>query len=133
MALIEWSDALSVGFKEMDEDHKRLVGMVNNLENTVTTGQDRDAIMDILEELLDYTGWHFRHEERLMQEFEYPAMFEHKREHEDLVEKASGLYEQFQGGDTGVPDLLLPFLKEWLTNHILGTDMKTGQFLAAQD
>ncbi|XPV75043.1 MAG: bacteriohemerythrin [Desulfovibrio sp.] len=131
MALIEWSSQLSVGFEEMDDDHKKLVGIVNTLNDAVADGCSDEDIEDILEELLSYTNWHFRHEERLMQEFEYPEYDAHKEEHSDLVQQASELFKKFQNGDKSVPELLLPFLKEWLANHILGTDMKTGNFLAA--
>ncbi len=132
MSLLEWSDALSVGFEEMDEDHKKLVEMVNTLNDAVDRGERGEVIEDILEELASYTQWHFRHEERLMQEFEYEGLFEHKKEHEDLTAQAVELIEKFQKGDVAVPGMLLPFLKDWLTNHILGTDKKTGAFLAVQ-
>lgn len=130
MSLIEWSDALSVGFEEMDEDHKKLVGIVNVLNDAVVGDNEREVVTDALEELLDYTSWHFRHEERLMQQYEYPEMFEHKQEHEKLVGQAVELFEQYQAGDDSVPEALLAFLKGWLTTHILGTDKKTGEFLA---
>lgn len=132
MSLIEWSDALSVGYAEIDEDHKKLVVMVNDLNDAVLGGKEQSTVEGILEELLEYTGWHFRHEERLMQQSEYPGYFEHKKEHENLVTQAVDLFKKYQDGDESVPGLLMPFLKDWLTNHILGTDMKTGAYLAAQ-
>ena len=132
MPLLEWSDGLSVEFAEMDEDHKKLVEMVNTLNDAVEKGETGDTVEEILEELLSYTQWHFRHEERLMQEYEYEGLFEHKKEHEDLTAQALDLFEKYQGGDDSVPGMLMPFLKDWLTNHILGTDKDTGAFLAAQ-
>lgn len=131
MSLIEWSDALSVGFDEIDEDHKKLVNIVNRLNTTVVDGEKQVEIEDILEELLEYTGWHFRHEERLMQESEYPGFLEHKKIHEDLVKQAVELFEKYQNGDDAVPGILMPFLKDWLAEHILGEDKKTGEYLAA--
>lgn len=131
MSLIEWSDALSVGFDEIDEDHKKLVNIVNRLNTTVIDGEKQVEIEDILEELLEYTGWHFRHEERLMQESEYPGFLEHKKIHEDLVKQAVELFEKYQNGDDAVPGILMPFLKDWLAEHILGEDKKTGEYLAA--
>lgn len=132
MPLLEWSDTLSVGFAEMDEDHKKLVEMVNHLNDVVERGESGEVVEDILEELVSYTQWHFRHEERLMQEYEYQGLFNHKKEHEDLTAQAVELFEKYQSGDSEVPRMMLPFLKGWLTEHILGTDKKTGAFLAAQ-
>ena len=133
MAFIDWSNNLSVGFEEVDEDHQKLVGMVNKIHATVAQKPDQDALADLLEELLSYTGWHFRHEERLMQNYADPGLFAHKQEHEDLAKQATELYEKFLGGDDSVPGMLLPFLKDWLTRHITGTDMKMGHFLAKHE
>ncbi|MFC1887075.1 bacteriohemerythrin [Thermodesulfobacteriota bacterium] len=130
MALIDWSEALSVGFEEVDDDHKKLVDMINNIHNAVSQIRDKDKLADTLEDLLGYTSWHFRHEERLMQNYGYPELFNHKLKHEELAQQATELYERFLGGDDGVPAMLLPFLKDWLTDHITGTDKKMGQYLA---
>ncbi len=132
MAFIDWSVALSIGFEEVDDDHKKLVGMVNKIHDTVDQDPDPDAVADLLEELISYTSWHFRHEERLMQNYGDPELFNHKQEHEDLERQATELYQKFLGGDNGVPAKLLPFLKAWLVNHIAGTDKKMGRFLAQQ-
>ena len=61
-----------------------------------------------------------------------PEMPNHKQEHEDLEQQATELYEKFLGGDNNVPAMLLPFLKTWLSDHIVGTDKKMGQFLTQQ-
>lgn len=130
MPLLEWNDSLSVGFAEMDEDHKKLVDLVNTLNDAVVADDADGVVEELLEELLEYTGWHFRHEERLMQQHQYPGLFDHKEEHEKLVEQAVDLFTRYQAGDRDVPGRLLPFLKDWLINHILGTDRETGKFLA---
>jgi hemerythrin len=130
MAFIDWSDALSVGFEEVDQDHKKLVEIVNSLDEAVSGEPNSDLLKGIFAELLSYTQWHFRHEERLMQNCGYPDFFVHKEAHEDLLGQASELNEKFQGGDASVPQSLLPFLKDWLTKHILETDKKMGEYLA---
>lgn len=132
MALLEWSEALSVGFEEIDDDHKKLIGIVNELNDAVAGGRAANVVGEVLEDLISYTAWHFRHEERLMQTYGYPEYLAHKTEHEDLVDAATGLQAKFVNGEPDVASTLLPFLKDWLTNHILGTDRKTGQFLAAE-
>ena len=130
MAILEWSDSLSVGFEEIDDDHKNLLKLVNQLDDVVNKGKEGEVIGGILDELLNYTAWHFRHEERLMQTYGDPEFFNHKNEHEKLTQIAAEQKEHFLAGDLDVENTLLPLLKNWLTKHILETDMKTGKFLA---
>lgn len=129
MALIEWSEALSIGFDEIDQDHMKLVEIVNNLNDAVTGELAPENVARIFAELLSYTQWHFRHEERLMQTYGYQAFFDHKGEHDELMGRAAELNSRYQGGDESVPGALLPFLKEWLANHIQQTDKKLGAYL----
>jgi hemerythrin-like metal-binding protein len=132
MSTLEWSDALSVGVAEIDDDHKKLVAMVNDLQSASEAGQATEVVGDILEGLLDYTAWHFRHEERLMQTYGDPTYIDHKALHEKLLQSTEGLHEKFMSGDLDVSKDLLPFLKDWLFNHIQGTDKTTGTYLASE-
>jgi len=130
MAILEWSEALSVGFEEIDRDHRKLIDMLNDLDDAVASDRATDVVDRILDDLISYTAWHFRHEERLMQSYGDPAFFDHKTEHEKLVDTALALQTRFRDGEQRIPESLLAFLKDWLSGHILGTDKKTGRFLA---
>jgi len=130
MALIEWSDALSVGFSEIDKDHQKLVKIVNEFNDAISQQNDREELEETLEELIEYTSWHFRHEERLMQENGYEGMEEHQQIHRDLAGKAVEIQKKYEAGDDSVLEVLMPFLKDWLTNHIQVTDKALGTFLA---
>ena len=128
MALIEWTDELSVGFTEVDKDHQRLVAIVNELNDAIVRQDDRGDLEEGLEELIEYTSWHFRHEERLMQEHGYDGMEEHQQIHKDLATKAVEIQSKYEEGDDSVLDILMPFLKDWLTEHIKVTDKAMGLF-----
>jgi len=130
MALIEWTDALSVGYAEIDEDHQHLVGLLNRLDEAVTAGKADTVVGELLDELVSYTVWHFRHEERLMQTYADPTFFDHQQEHEALAQQVVERQRAFSEGTGDVANDLLPFLKSWLTKHILGTDAKTGKYIA---
>lgn len=130
MAFIDWSDALSVGFGEVDQDHKKLVEIVNSLDEAVSGESNPELVGQVFDELLSYTQWHFRHEERMMQTYAYPDMFNHKAEHQELLNQAVDLKQKYENGDPSVPQALLPFLKDWLTTHIMETDKKLGKHLA---
>lgn len=129
MPIITWSDALSVGFAAIDDDHKRLVHLFNDAHEAVKQTGSREHIERILIELIDYTGWHFDHEEKIMKENNYDKINEHKLEHRELADNAKELYKQYLAGDDTVPEVLLPFLRNWLTNHIMGSDKRLGDFL----
>lgn len=131
MALLEWTDALSAGLDEIDDDHKHLLGILNRLNEAISDGNEDVVVGELLEELLDYTVWHFRHEERLMQMYGDPSFFEHKQKHAALTEAAIAKRKAYLAGDANVPGELMPFLKAWLTEHIQGTDAKTGRYIAA--
>ncbi len=132
MAFLDWSPELSVGFEEVDDDHKMLIEMLNALSDAVTEAKENAVIGQVLDDLPAYTMWHFRHEERLMQAHGYPGFAGHKAHHEELAEQATGLQKKYQEGDSGVAREALPFLKTWLASHILGADKEMGAFLSAK-
>jgi len=130
MAFLEWSEALSVGFDQMDDDHKKLIDLLNDLEAAVSAGQADHVVGGFLEDLIEYTVWHFRHEEYFMQEYHDPNFLIHKAQHVELTETAEMLHQKFMDGDHEVSETLLPFLRDWLTDHILETDKVTAAFLS---
>ncbi|MEW6117819.1 MAG: bacteriohemerythrin [Nitrospirota bacterium] len=129
MALMTWSDALSVNIKEIDEQHKKLVGMINDLHDAMKVGKGTDVTGAILTGLVQYVATHFATEEKLMKAHSYPEFLKHKTEHENLTKQALELQKQFGEGKPVLTVELMNFLKNWLTNHIQGTDKKYGPFL----
>ncbi|MBF0614368.1 MAG: hemerythrin family protein [Magnetococcales bacterium] len=129
MELFAWNDELSVGCLEVDQDHKKLVGILNSLIAAIKEEHGREVIGKILNDLLSYTSWHFRHEERLMQTYRFSGFMAHKKEHAELIAQAVTLQKQFDEEGKDLSDDVLEFLKKWLTHHILEVDMVMGRFL----
>jgi hemerythrin len=129
MALMQWTDKLAVGVRECDEQHKKLVAMVNDLHDAMVSGKGKDVTGKILGDLIGYCGTHFGMEERLFKTHGYPEFTAHKKEHDDLTQKALALKKDFEAGKPVVTMELMTFLKNWLINHIMGTDKKYGPFL----
>lgn len=127
---IVWSKILSVGFDEIDEDHRKLVNTFNVLNLAVKEGESAEYLAATLEELLNCTVWHFSHEERLMLKHRYGGIEEHKAEHRELIQGAKELQQQLLQASQGVTDEQIVFLERWLTAHILTTDQRLGAFLA---
>jgi len=129
MALFVWNDNYSVNIKHIDEQHKKLINMLNELHDAMKTGKGKEATGKILSGLIDYVGTHFSAEEKLMQQYSYTEYASHKVEHDKLTQKALSLKKEFEQGAPVLTVELLNFLKEWLQTHILGTDKKYSQFL----
>lgn len=125
---IEWSDDYKVNIAQIDKEHKELISMLDKLYSSYQRREDNKVIGGILNKLIDYTASHFAYEERIMVEYDYPDYQKHKQEHEKLVGKVLEFKELFVQGKAKVDATLMEFLKNWLKNHILKTDMKYGPF-----
>ena len=129
MKNIIWDETLSVEVDEIDEDHRRLIDLFNILSHSVAEGDATDYIEAVLEELISCTIWHFRHEERLMLKYKYEGFVEHKDEHNDLINSARELQKKFHKENKLLTNEDIEFLADWLTEHILGQDMRLGFYL----
>jgi hemerythrin-like metal-binding protein len=129
--LVKWSDEqFSVGVKQIDDEHKRLVGLLNELHRALEAGTGEGALGGILDGLYQYTCYHFAHEEIMFRRSNYPAIEKHYEQHRILTTKVLEIYEDFQKGTLKVsPEQILEFLKTWLAQHIMGADREFGMYL----
>ncbi|WLE97004.1 MAG: bacteriohemerythrin [Candidatus Electrothrix communis] len=129
MSLIRWNDSYSVNIAKIDQEHKQLVGMVNELTDAMKAGKGNDVLGEILDNLIAYTASHFQTEEKYFKEFKYPHEREHKKEHVEFVKKVLEFKKGFDQGKNIVSVSVLHFLSNWLQTHIKGADMKYSRFL----
>ena len=128
---IDWSDDLSVGVEQIDEQHKKLVSLVNEMHEAITERRASEAAMEVLDQLILYTQTHFQMEEALMDLLEYEGFEEHKARHDELIEQVGELRTKLESGKASINFALMHFLKRWLTNHILGDDAEMGAYFLA--
>ncbi len=124
MALVTWSDKYSMQIKEIDDQHKVLVGMINELHDAMKQAKSKEKSLEIINKMAEYTQFHFSTEEKYMQRFDYPDFKKHKHEHEKFVEKVVNFKKDYENGKAGISYDILNFLKEWLVKHIQQTDKK---------
>lgn len=117
-----WDDKLSVNVKEIDDQHRKLIGLVNNLHDAMKGGQGKQVLEPTLQELASYTVYHFQTEEKYMQKFKYPGYLSHKKMHDAFVRKVSDFQKDYHAGRLGLSLDLMNFLREWVTTHIMETD-----------
>jgi hemerythrin len=122
MLLIQWSEDLSVGIHEIDDQHKKLIGLINGLHDAMKAGQAKESLKKTLAELAAYAVYHFQTEERYMEKFSFPGYPAHKMVHAAFVKKVSDFQAEYEAGKLGLSLELMHFLRDWLTNHIKGTD-----------
>ncbi len=131
MAIIEWNSKLSVGVDEMDRQHQKLVSLLNQYHDAMKSGKADDVMAGILHQLVSYTQTHFTDEEKLMAQHGYPDLAVHKKFHSELMRQVNAFMEKRRSGAMIPGVQVANFLREWLYNHIIGTDKLYGQFIAA--
>lgn len=122
MSAIEWNEEMSVGINEFDADHRRIIAIINRLDVSLETGNDRKLIETTLAELSNYCLYHFFAEEDAMLRCDYTEYIDHKKEHLVFTEKIFQFLEDMHIGNETLARELLAFLWFWLQNHILITD-----------
>ncbi len=129
MFVFPWLDKYSVGVQKIDEQHKKLVELLNELASAMAEGKGKTVLESVLKKLIDYTIFHFNDEEKYFDKIDYPEAAEHRVEHVKLIEKVNQFKADFDEGKIGLTIELMRFLKNWLINHIAGTDKELGILL----
>jgi hemerythrin len=132
MALIVWSDSMSVGVGRIDKEHRGLIDLINLLHGEMLAGKSKEAMGNILDRLIAYTKTHFAYEETLFRTHNYPQAAAHKQEHDTLTQQVVALQADFKAGKAVIGAPVLAFLKDWLTNHILKQDMAYRLFFESK-
>lgn len=125
---------MCVGEPTVDDDHKHLVDLINAFELAIAGTIDHKKIARVLLGLVDYTGEHFAREEQLQLAIRYPYHESHRRSHRDVLKKLSDIVTEYSLAPAGpardrmVRDLA-NFLKEWLVDHIIQSDLRMKPYV----
>jgi len=124
MEKITWDEHFSMGIDEIDRQHKQLVKMVNEMLDLGGVTVTSEKVSDVLTRMTEYADYHFSSEEKLMQSSGFPEFKAHALEHAAFMRKTAELAMGTMQEHQAVPQELLAYLKEWLVNHILESDMR---------
>lgn len=119
--LINWGPQYSVGVPKMDQQHMRLVDLINELYSALKSGKARNAQASILDGLISYTREHFAKEEALLRLHKFEGLAEQEKMHRGFEAKVAGYQRKILAGESLGVDAM-NFLKDWLVNHIQKTD-----------
>jgi hemerythrin len=126
---IRWKEEYSVGITHIDQDHKKLINLLNQFTIAYDHAMSEDFEKKALEELIEYTQYHFDREEKLMRENDYPDFEAHKAKHQEMIEQVSTFVELYNEKGHDAMQEISEFLTVWLINHINGTDKEYTQYL----
>ena len=130
MARIEWTEALSVGVSDVDDQHRQIIGLINRFEDSVRDSVGTAAVRSCIDSLVDYAGVHFRDEEAILESLQFPGLAKHKLFHQYFVARVKVFSDRFSSGEPDVPEDLLTFLKLWLVDHIMVSDQEYAAYVA---
>lgn len=126
--MILWRDAMSVGNSIIDADHRYLLCLINSVELALRSGQSRDVVTAVLDQLTEYTHYHFEREERVQLAMSYVHHDRHKASHRELLVELERIREQVAGetredAPSAAIERLVELLRRWIMDHILKDDM----------
>jgi len=119
-----WKQSLSVNIKEIDDQHKKLIELINRLYDAFMKKDHEDVIGEILNELKDYTNYHFSAEEKYFVIYGYSGMHDHIAGHLEFVKKINEFEKDLKSNSSALTYKMMNFLREWLQKHIMVEDMK---------
>lgn len=126
---VTWKDEYNVNVKLIDDDHKRLMNLINSLKMAVRYHTGETFEKQAMDELAKYTKVHFAREEKVMRDHSYPGYEAHKAQHDAMIERVAGYGKDYEErGHDAIVDLA-PLVKDWLINHIYKVDQEYATFL----
>lgn len=130
MAVMIWNETYSVGVRELDDQHKELIRMINEMHYAMNNDKGQEVILIIVEQMYQYMEVHFSTEEGYMHEHNYLGLLAHQKQHEEFRAKARDLRERVNAGEFVLSFEIVQFLSDWLQKHIMVTDMKYTSLFA---
>jgi hemerythrin len=124
MAFVDWTDKLSVGVSSIDQQHKKLIALINQLHDAMSSGKGQAALVPVCTDLLAYTKSHFTQEEQMLKLNKYPDLAAHQAVHATLNAQVAELQKKVESKQSVLTMDVMAFLRTWLTDHIMQTDQK---------
>jgi hemerythrin len=132
--LVDWDDRYSVGIAIIDEQHRGLVKLANELYKGCMQGEAeaRAYFAVAIKKAVEYVKGHFATEEGLLQQAGYPDFASHKKQHEDFVRTILDEVKAFQEGRKFVPNHFARYLRDWTLEHIAVTDRQYKDYMTSR-
>jgi hemerythrin len=128
---VDWDDRYSVGIPLIDDQHKHLIALTNELYACCIGGTEevQACFRDAIRGAVDYVKYHFTAEEKMLENVQYPGIAAHKKEHESFVIKILADARDFEEGKKFVPNIFVRYLRDWILAHIAVEDKKYAEYI----
>ena len=131
--LFHWKDEYGVGLLEIDQQHRLLINLINDLYVAIHENKSTEATADFLTRLKEYTLMHFATEKEIMIGNNYPGLDDHLSQHKEMILKLAEVESKHVYGKLGLCSELIIFLREWLTKHICESDKALAEYINKGD
>lgn len=122
MKCIQWNESYNIGVKEVDNQHQKLIDIMNELCDAVDSGKEGFVIEKVLNDLKEYAVEHFDLEEKYFDQFDYEKADEHKGQHKAFCKKISDLIDLMMNEGESVSNETISFIADWFVNHTQTSD-----------
>lgn len=127
---IEWNDGMSVGIPEIDEDHKRFISLIDDLNRAIADRMELVEIKRRLQLLCDDVVQHFAHEEKLFAQWQYPDTQTHAGKHAQVLKTLDAIKEKSINYGLAPEWITVSMeVKDLLIDHLMTEDMKYAEYL----
>lgn len=126
--LMKWDQSLSIGCEVVDNQHKELICLVDQLETSLGKGIPPQQLGDAIKYFVSYTRHHFSAEENLMQSIDYDELKDHKELHNKLIQDVTDILIALKNGKIISSAELVKFLVDWVKKHVTEEDQKIGTY-----
>jgi hemerythrin-like metal-binding protein len=130
--LFSWKLTDSVDVELLDRQHQALFATVQELYDALARADGVAVAEDVFSRLVDYSSNHFAAEEALMKQHNYPRFKTHQFDHRNFSQQLLNFENDFRAGNQSVVATLLPYLQQWIKNHVQGADHQFGEFMKSQ-
>ena len=129
MEIIKWRESYETGIPSMDQQHRVLIDLINQLYTMMREKSSEDELGSILQRCLDYGEEHLQTEEALLEQHGYPEMEQHIAHHQKFFKTIEDLKQQYGEQEGEVTPEIYKFLRTWWIDHIVAEDKKYGPYL----
>ena len=129
MQPIQWNEEFKIDVQEIDEQHKVLLEIFNQIVASVEKKNEWEKTSSIVDSLIHHAYRHFATEERYMIKHQYPDLPVHIDQHLDFIKKVTTLSQEVKDKDPDKQKEMVAFLAKWYYDHVLVIDKKYSQYL----
>jgi hemerythrin len=132
--VVVWEEKYSTGIALIDNQHKELISITNELFNACRGGEEalKSIFKETMGRMVEYVRFHFGAEQELMQRINYPEYQEHKKQHDEMIRNILDAVKGYNDGRKFVPNMFVRTLRDWILSHIAFYDKRYAFYISAQ-